>query len=209
MNDFESEWAIERSKTVARWFGIVVVAVVLEWQRHNGIIAMPRAVFFGLVGSVALVNLLHTLYLARCPSISPLFKYVTTGLDVALVTVTIAWTGYSRSPFFYVYFLLLVSNCMRYGFGMSLYLATLVNLLYAGTLSLAPATERQTAVLGGEGLKILGFWAVALYGGGIAARMRRSAHVIAAYEDTIANLKEELRASERQRASNSEGSANG
>jgi hypothetical protein len=82
---------------------------------------------------------------------------------------------------------------MRYGFGMSLYMATIVNVLYAGALSLAPTVERQTAVLGGEGLKLLSFWAVALYGGGIATRMRRSAHVIASYEDTIAELKEEVR----------------
>jgi hypothetical protein len=194
MNEIESEWAIERSKVVARWFGIVVLATVLEWQRHNGLIAMPRSVFLTLVGGMALINLLHTVYLARCRTVSPLFKYLTTGLDALLVTVTIAWTGYTRSPFFYVYFVLLVSNCLRYGFGMALYLATLVNILYAGALSLAPMTERQTAVLGGEGLKILGFWAVALYGGSIAARMRRTAHVIAAYEDTIAELRAELRA---------------
>ena len=192
MNVMESEWAIERSKVVARWFGIVVLAAVLEWQRHNGLICMPRTVFFTLVGGTALVNLLHTVYLARCREISPLLKYVTTGLDALLVTVTISWTGYTRSPFFYVYFVLLVSNCMRYGFGMALYLATLVNVLYAGALSFAPAAERETAVLGGEGLKLLGFWAVAIYGGSIAARMRRSAHVIAAYEDTIAELKARL-----------------
>jgi hypothetical protein len=193
MSDTESEWVIERSKAVARWFGIAVLAIVIQWQRRNSLVSISDGSFYTLVGGAAFVNLAHSLYLARSSSISPLFKYVTTGLDVLLVTVAIAWTGYSRSPFFYVYFLLLISNCMRYGFGMSLYLATLVNVLYASTLSLAPADEREAAVLGGEGLKILGFWAVALYGGGIAARMRRSAHVIAAYEDTIAELKEALR----------------
>lgn len=207
MNELESEWAVERSKVVARWFGIVVLAAVLQWQRHNGVVPMPRNVFIALVGGAALVNVLHTLYLARSQTVSPLFKYITTGLDVILVTTTIAWTGYSRSPFFYVYFVLLISNCMRYGFGMSLYLATLVNVLYAGALSLAPAIERDTALLGGEGLKILGFWAVAIYGGGIAARMRRSAHVIAAYEDTIAELKSKLR--EREGAPDAGSAADG
>jgi hypothetical protein len=193
VNAFESEWETERSKVVARWIGIVVVAMVLEWQRRNGLIQMTRIQYTELVGAVALANLLHTLYLARVRTCPPLFKYVTTGLDVVFATATICWTGYTRSPFFYLYFLLLVSNSIRYGFGMSLFVATCVNVFYAAALSLAAPEEQQTAVLGGEGLKLLSFWGVALYGGGIAARMRRSAHVIASYEDTIADLKEEVR----------------
>ncbi|HXG23480.1 MAG TPA: hypothetical protein VNJ09_02910, partial [Chthonomonadales bacterium] len=83
------------------------------------------------------------------------------------------------------------SNCIRYGLVMSLYIAALVNVFYVVALSLAPTLK--PTVLGGEGLKVLVFWGVALYGGAVAARIRRQAFEIAAYEETIAELKEELR----------------
>ncbi len=209
MNEREIERHIEQSKALARWFGFAIVAGVLHWQRRNGFITLSSASYAGIVGGAVAINLLHTLYLYTCKACSPLYKYLTVGLDVLLVTVLIAMTGYTRSPFFYVYFLLLISNCMRYGILMSIYLASLVNVCYAFALTIAPPAEREAAVLGGEGLKILAFWGVALYGGGIAARMRRHLHEISAYEDTIAELRADLRARDEQGANRIEKAADG
>jgi hypothetical protein len=168
----------------------VILAGLLHWQRRNGLIELPNSTYLGLVGGIALINLWHTLYLFRVRECPPVYKYLTVGLDLAFLTLTIRFTGFNQSPFFYVYFVVLVSNCIRYGLLMSLYIAVLVNVLYASTLS--AAGDLPPTVLGGEGLKILAFWGVALYGGAVAARIRRQTHEIAAYEETIAELKAEL-----------------
>jgi hypothetical protein len=190
MPGLESECQTERSKTVARWFAIAILAGLLHWQRSHGLIELTDGLFWSLIAGVALINFGHTLYLFRVQECPPSYKYLTVGLDLVFLTLTIRFTGFNQSPFFYVYFVVLVSNCIRYGLLMSLYIAVLVNVLYASTLSAAPGLP--PTVLGGEGLKILAFWGVALYGGAVAARIRRQAYEIAAYEETIAELKAEL-----------------
>ncbi len=63
-----------------------------------------------------------------------------------------------RVHIFYVYFVLLVSNCIRYGLVMSLYIAVLVNVLYTITLSLGPDELRPTRAgwRGSEDISFLG-----------------------------------------------------
>src|SRR5438132_2881585 len=107
MPGFESELEIERAKTVARWFGILIIAGL--WHHESG---FTRS-FEIIIGGAALVNLFHTVYLSRASAIPASYKYLTVGLDLIFLTFAIRWTGGSRSPFFYVYFLLLVSNCIR------------------------------------------------------------------------------------------------
>jgi hypothetical protein len=194
MPGLESECETERSKTIARWFGIVLLAGLLSWERRHAATDITDTVYYGIVGGISAVNLAHTLYLFRAKVCPVFYKYISVGLDLVFLTVTIRFTGFNQSPFFYVYFVILVSNCIRYGLLMSLYIAVLVNIFYAVTLALAPPDQMQPTVLGGEGLKILVFWGVALYGGAVAARIRRQAFEIAAYEDTIAELRNELHA---------------
>ena len=189
MTGIESELQTERSKTVARWFGIVCLTSLLYWQRAQYEKSSREALEWIFAG-IVLINLLHSIILFRAKECPPIYKYVSVGLDALFLTLTIRYTGFSRSPFFFIYFLLLISNCIRYGLLMSLYIAALVNVLYASVLSLGPQLE--PTVLGGEGLKILAFWGVALYGGAVAARIRRQSFEIAAYEDTIAALRLEI-----------------
>jgi hypothetical protein len=192
MPGLESECETERSKAIARWFGIVLLAGLLSWERRHAVTGITDGVFYGIVGGIIAVNLAHTIYLFRARECPAFYKYISVGLDLIFLTVTIRFTGFNQSPFFYVYFVILVSNCIRYGLLMSLYIAVLVNIFYAVTLALAPPEQMQPTVLGGEGLKILVFWGVALYGGAVSARIRRQAFEIAAYEDTIAELRTEM-----------------
>ncbi|HVF10496.1 MAG TPA: hypothetical protein VNA16_06825, partial [Abditibacteriaceae bacterium] len=194
MPGLESELQTERSKTAARWFVIAIMAMVVYRQQQQGVLVMPLRVFFFLLGSTVVINLAHSFYLLRARACSPLYKYLSVGLDLLFVTFTIRYTGFNQSPFFYIYFLILVSNCIRYGLVMSLYIGLLVNVLYVIVLSFAP--ELRPTVLGGEGLKILAFWGVALYGGAVSARMRRQSFEIADYEETIFDLREALRQKE-------------
>lgn len=195
MPGIESECQTERSKAVARWFAIAALAVLAHRQRLDGVITMPFSLFAALLGCAVGVNLFHSLYLLRAPACSRFYKYISVGLDLVGLTVLIAYSGRNESPYFYVYFVILVSNCIRYGLVMSLYIAVGVNLLYPLALSAGPHQLRST-VVGGEGLKLLAFWGVALYGGAVSARIRRHLYEMAAYEETIAELRAALKATQ-------------
>lgn len=191
MPGIESECQTERSKTIARWCGIFILAVLVYQQQVKGIVTLSRPGFLLLLGAALLINLFHSFYLFRAGACSPFYKYISVGLDLVLLTFLIGDSGLNQSPYFFVYFIILVSNCIRYGLVMSLYIAVWVNVLYPIALSLGPH-QLQPSVVGGEGLKLLAFWGVALYGGAVSARIRRQVYEIAAYEDTIAELRAAL-----------------
>jgi hypothetical protein len=193
---WESELNTERAKTNVRWFAILILAATLEWIRlKDPTLHISNTVMFGLVGaSVAMTGLeALTLWQPNRRTIPHWFKYVTVSGDMAFVSVLIYYTDFTQSPFFFVYFVFLISNCLRYGLLMSLFVALVFNVLYVIVLGLAPAEKVRPSVLGGEGLKIIAFWAVALYGGVISARLRRQANQLRVYEETIAELKARLK----------------
>jgi len=64
-------------------------------------------------------------------------KYLTTATDLILISVLVALTGGAGSVFYFAYFIVLVSNSIRYGMGMALYVAILYNLAYAVILMIA------------------------------------------------------------------------
>jgi hypothetical protein len=198
MPGLESDLDTERSKTMARWFGIAILGAFILQQRAFGVLSVSLSVWLAVMGAAVLMNTFHTLTLFRAERCPPGYKYFSTGFDLLIVSLAIKFTGYNQSPFFFVYFLILISNCIRYGLLMSIYIASLVNALYAVTLSLAP--ELPPTLLGGEGLKILAFWGVALYGGSVAGRLRRHAGELIAYEETIAELKQRLKEIKRASA---------
>lgn len=191
---WESERDTERAKVNARWFAVAILFGALLWIRsHNAEVAAnlsPLTVWI-LLGFALGKTIGESLYLwhPHRQTIPAWLKYWTVGGDMAFISALVYYTGYARSPFFFVYFVILISNCLRYGLLMSLYVAGMFNLLYVLVLGLAPETERMPSVLGGEGLKIMAFWAVALYGGAVSARLRRQANQLRVYEETIAELR--------------------
>lgn len=194
---WESERDTERAKVNVRWFAIVLLFGALMWIRRQGIasIEMPAAVAYGVAGAALLMTAAEALYLwspART-EIPRWLKYVTVFGDMLFISVLIYYTGFTQSPFFFVYFVFLISNCLRYGLVMSLFVATVFNVLYVIVLGLAPPEARHPSVLGGEGLKMIAFWAVALYGGSVSARLRRQANQLRVYEETILELRADSR----------------
>jgi hypothetical protein len=103
----------------------------------------------------------------------------------------VLFTGGSGSVFYVAYFIVLVSNSIRYGMGMALYVATVYNLGYAAVLLAQPPANDLTV----EAVKILSFWGVALYAGYLAMRFQRQTRILESYEETIARLRAELTAS--------------
>jgi hypothetical protein len=187
---WESERDSERAKVTARWFAIVVLLGALFWiRRHDPVVNahVSRLTAWELALAATLMTAAEAIYLWKPGRIKipRWLKYVTVFGDMVFISVLISLTGYTHSPFFFVYFVFLISNCLRYGLLMSLFVAGTFNLLYVLVLGMAPAVERQASVLGGEGLKIVAFWGVALYGGAISARIRRQGNQLRVYEETI------------------------
>ena len=209
---WESERDTERAKVNARWFAIVLLFGVLQWIRRHahsyGAVPMSDALAYGITGAAFAMTTLEALYLwmPGRETIPRWLKYVTVLGDMIFISVLIYYTGFTQSPFFFVYFILLISNCLRYGFLMSLFVAAAFNILYAIVLGSAPPGAVHPSVLGGEGIKILAFWAVALYGGAVSARLRRQANQLRVYEETILELRARLGEAPVERQSGPESS---
>ena len=194
---WESERDTERAKVTTRWFAILLLLSAVFWLRRSDPNVHITLHILGIITIGALLmTLLESIYLWRPGrgKIPRSLKYITVLGDMVFITLLIPYTGYTQSPFFFVYFVFLISNCLRYGLLMSLYVALLFNILYVVALGTAPAGVVHSSVLGGEGLKITAFWAVALYGGSISARLRRQANQLRVYEQTIAELRGRMKA---------------
>jgi hypothetical protein len=193
---WESERATERAKLNVRWFAILLLFGALLWVRRTPGLHVSDTVACGIAGAALLMAAAEALYLWRPgrDDIPRWFKYLTVFGDMAFISILIYYTGWTQSPFFFVYFVFLISNCLRYGLLMSLYVAAVFNVLYVVVLGLAPAGRVHPSVLGGEGLKIVAFWAVALYGGAVSARLRRQANQLRIYEETLLEMRAQLAA---------------
>ncbi len=195
---WENERDTERAKVNVRWFAILILLGVLEWvRRHDVRTAAAISNTSSIMIAIAAFGMtaVEALYLwsPNRVTIHPSIKYITVFGDMGFITLLIHYTGYTQSPFFYVYFIFLISNCLRYGLLMSLYVAALFNILYVIVIGTASDNMILPSVLGGEGIKIIAFWAVAFYGGSVSARIRRQAAQIQVYEETIYELRNSLK----------------
>ena len=194
---WESERDTERAKINIRGMAIILLLCAALWIRaQSPRVHLSNAALAGIVGAAILMTVLEAAYLwspgrVRIPRG---FKYVTVFGDMAFVSLLIYDTGGAQSPFFFVYFVFLISNCLRYGLLMSLFIALTVNVLYVVVLGLAPSPSRTASTLGGEGLKILAFWVTAFYGGSVSSRLRRQAGQLRVYEETILELRAQQKA---------------
>ena len=174
---------IERSKVTIRWIVTVVLFLGAAYLRRNEAIGTSWTVILGLTAGVAVANLVFMAVLRH--GAPRWLRYLTTGVDLALTSILVGYSDGSGSPFYYVYFIILVSNSIRYGIGMAVFVALAFNVAYVAVLLAHPVGGDQTI----EGVKILAFWGVALYAGYLATRFQRQARVIEAYEETIAELR--------------------
>ncbi len=171
---------------MVRWLVAATLLAAVTYLKRQGDVTIPWSTTFALTAAVAVFNLVYTWVLRR--GVPPWLKYVTTGMDLALISALLLFTGGSGSVFYYSYFIVLVSNGIRYGMAMALYVATVYNLAYVGVLLLAPSSDRLTV----EAVKILTFWGIALYAGYLAMRFQRQSRILQSYEETIAGLRAEV-----------------
>jgi hypothetical protein len=188
----DDERRVEQSKVAVRWLVLAVLLAVMFYLRRVGTVGTSWPVILGLTAGVAGANLVFAAILRR--GAPRWLRYVTTATDLAVISLLVAYSGGSASPFYYVYFIVLVSNSIRYGMAMALFVALLFNVVYVAVLVAHPVGGDLTI----EGVKILTFWGVALYAGYLAARSQRQARILQAYEETIAGLKARIEELERR-----------
>lgn len=179
----DDERRIEQSKVTVRWIVTAVLFAGAAYLRRGGAIGTPWAVVLALTAGVAAANLAFSAVLRR--GAPRWLRYMTTGTDLTLISLLVGASGGSGSPFYYVYFVVLVSNSIRYGMGMAVFVALVYNLAYVAVLLFHPVGGDLTM----EGVKILAFWGVALYAGYLASRFQRQARILQAHEETIASLR--------------------
>lgn len=180
------EQQIERSKVVVRWIVAAVLFAAVAYLKSRQMVAVLWTTVLALTAILALLNLAYWLILRT--GAPRWLKYLTTATDLALISALVVFTGGSGSVFYVAYFIVLVSNSIRYGMGMALYVATLYNLAYALILRFEPPASDLTV----EAVKIFAFWGIALYAGYLAMRFQRQTRILQSYEETIARLRHEL-----------------
>lgn len=177
----EYELKNERNKASVRWFLILVIGGYLSYLLQTGQSlsigsgALFNWTYIGVVtGTFVVLNFFISLYLRRSAIrrgwIPPAFKYFTTFIDFLAVSLVVLPTGGSESMLFVVYFVVIVSNGLRYGMRLALYGVLCFNLLYALVLGFQYYPELVVPNMQREFLKVFGFWLVGLYIGYLARR---------------------------------------
>ncbi|MDR7483439.1 MAG: hypothetical protein QN183_13320 [Armatimonadota bacterium] len=179
----DDDGRIERSRVTVRWLMLGILLAGVWYLRRSGAISTDARVIAALATVAAAANLTFAAALRR--GVPRWVRYAATVHDQLLTTALVGTTGGAASPFYYVYFIVLVSTSIRYGMGMAALAALLYNVGYVGVLLLHPLGGDLTL----EGVKILAYWAVALYAGYLAARAHRQARMLQAYEETILRLR--------------------
>ena len=187
------EQQVERSKVVVRWIVAAVLFAAVAYLKMRRQVEVAWATVLALTAILAALNLVYTAILRQGAPRG--VKYLTTATDLALISALVAFTGSSASVFYVAYFIVLVSNSIRYGMGMALYVATLYNVAYAIILRLHPPAGDLTV----EAVKIFAFWGIALYAGYLAMRFQRQTRILQSYEETIARLRHELASQKESR----------
>ncbi|MCB1320529.1 MAG: hypothetical protein KDK34_09770 [Leptospiraceae bacterium] len=198
----------ERNKKNVRWLLIILIGGYLAYILHTdqgneiGATGLFNWLFIGiLMGVMAFLNLMFSIYLRLSASgrirISPVLKYITMFVDFGAVSIVLIPTGGDESMFFVVYFIVIVSNSLRYGMRLTIIGLLMFNLLYVGVLA-----YQYPGLIAGSGechgthclnfqrevLKVSVFWVVGLYTGYIARRFEILQGEVEKYERLVERL---------------------
>lgn len=192
------EWELtnERNKANVRWLLIVVIAPYLTYRLLAGQSSQPgssplfsQATILSLIIFSVSANLALTLMIARSrrtERFHPSIKYLTMIMDLTIVSALLLPTGGSASMFFVVYFVVLVSNALRYGTRMAIATILALNLMYVAVLSVQYFPQEVPDDLQNEILKVAGFWLVGLYAGYLSRRFELLRGEVERYQKLLA-----------------------
>lgn len=168
----------ELNKSNVRWFLIVLVSAYLIYRLRIG--EWPPGtvsghIFISLLASgFSVLNLFLVLLLLRIRkrdgTLHPAVKYLSMGADLLVISLIIPVTGGTDSMFYLIYFIVIISNGMRYGIRSAIAALLLANFFYVITLALFRYPELRLPDMSREALKIAGVWLVGLYIGYLSRR---------------------------------------
>ncbi len=194
-----SDWDLENelNKVNVRWFMIVIISGYLFYLLGTGsnIFGDVKGTFsYSYIATLALIsggcNMIYHLILYRIKklerSIHPAWKYISMAADFLLVTCILLPTGGDESMFFLVYFVVIVSNGIRYGMRLAVAGVLLFNLLYFAALFYQYYPERSLPAFQTQFLKVIGVWLVGLYIGYLSQRFEALQHEISVYRKLLA-----------------------
>lgn len=187
-NPDSSERRSEWNKAMMRLFIVIALFVVVVYLNSRAQPVMSTQTFALLTGVSGFVALGFVAWL-RWARYHPAFKFASAAADIALISLLVYFTGAHGSIFFPLYFIVVISNGIRYGAAMSVFVALTFNVAYVLILSNAP---QKNVPLPNEGVKILAFYLAAFYVGYLSTRFQRLQREVDGYVETIAQLRQEL-----------------
>jgi len=199
MTDEQSAWETqnEKSKALIRWG--IIIAIFSYFSYILFTVGKPQKFshFFNwtfvnsLSGIFVFINLIITIYLFQVKSdrwkMSRAFKYITMSLDIIFISLLLILTGV-QSNFFLIYFIVIISNSIRYGMKVAIFGNFSVNLCYIGTLIFIYYPHLKVESLSEEFLKILTFWIVGMYTGFLAWRFQNLRTEVEKYKKLVVKL---------------------
>ena len=201
------QWELknEGNKINVRWLLILLVAGYLSYILHTdqgnevGTTHLFSWTYIAvLVGIMAVLNLAFGIYVRRARkghgAFSPALKYITMIVDFLAVSALLVPTGGDESLFFILYFIVIVSNSLRYGMRLAIVGLIVFNLSYAAVLALQYYPDLSLPHLQRELLKVVGFWIVGLYTGYISRRFEILQGEVEKYQRLVERLMQERKA---------------
>jgi len=193
-----SDWEIknEKNKMHVRWLLIVLVGGYFSYLLYYGIKGFDSELFnwtfVGTVtGSLAAVNFLVSWELSRARkkgSLPRIVKYLTMIIDFIAISLILLPTGGEKSIFFVVYFIVIVSNAIRYGMKVAVAGVFAFNFCYMGVLIFLYFPYVTMPDIRTEVLKVVGFWLVGIYTGYLARRFQILQGEVEKYELLVKRL---------------------
>ncbi len=178
-----------------RWLLIVLVGGYFAYllsTRSAFTSALFNWYYIGAVTmSLAAANFVFAFILSRARKrgrLHPVLKYITMSVDFAAIAMVLIPTGGSASIFFVVYFIVIVSNSMRYGMKVALAGIFLFNISYLCVLLNQYYPSFEVPELQTETLKVAGFWLVGIYTGYLARRFQILQGEVEKYEKLVEKL---------------------
>jgi hypothetical protein len=187
----KAAWEIknEKNKASVRWLLVFVIGGYFGY-----LISQPESVrgpflnwfYVGAVTAfVAIVNLAVTLLIlegGKTGQFYPFVKYATMLADLAAISLALVFTGGSESMFFPVYFVVIVSNSLRYGMRLAITGVAAFNVMYVLVLVHQYYPHMNIPGFQKELLKVGGFWLIGLYTGYLSRRFEMLQGEVEKYE---------------------------
>lgn len=173
-----AQWEIrnEKNKASVRWVLMAVVGGFLVYRLVGGVgwqSSFDSIYLFSALGFAILANAAISLLVARARergSISTFFKYATMTLDFFLVALVLIPTGGGQSLLYPLNYVVIVSNALRYGMGVAISGAIIMNFFYVLVLAYQYYPQTDIPDFQQHALKLAGFWLVGIYTGYLSRR---------------------------------------